>query len=262
MFNEHTFAVCAYGESKYLEYCIKSVLNQTEKSNVIICTSTPNIFIKNLADKYNIKLYIREGKSDIKDDWNYAYNMADTQYVTLAHQDDIYNKNYVRELHKKINKVNDDFLIYYTGYRPLKNNKVSTDINCIIRAVLRTPLNISFLQKIKYVKLTTLAFGNSICCPSVTYNKEMNKDDVFTSELKYNIDWDTFYKIAKQKGRFLYNNRILTYYRIHDEATSKMFIDNSGRIKEDTIMFDKFWPHFITLIIMKFYKKAYDTYNK
>ena len=31
-FDNHTFAICAYKESKYLEECINSVLNQEEKS--------------------------------------------------------------------------------------------------------------------------------------------------------------------------------------------------------------------------------------
>ena len=43
----HTYVVLAYKESSYLEECIKSVLNQKYKSNVVIATSTPNKFIKN-----------------------------------------------------------------------------------------------------------------------------------------------------------------------------------------------------------------------
>ena len=78
MFKEHTFSICAYGESAYLEQCIKSILRQSVKSNVIICTSTPNAYIRKLSDKYNIKLYVREGNPDIKDDWNFAYNAAGT----------------------------------------------------------------------------------------------------------------------------------------------------------------------------------------
>ena len=41
----HTFVVLAYKESKYLEECIKSVLNQKYRSEVVIATSTPNKFI-------------------------------------------------------------------------------------------------------------------------------------------------------------------------------------------------------------------------
>ena len=47
----HTFVVLAYKESRYLETCIQSVLNQEFKSNVVIATSTRNAFIEQL-EKY------------------------------------------------------------------------------------------------------------------------------------------------------------------------------------------------------------------
>ena len=49
----HTFVVLAYKESIYLETCIKSVLNQKYKSDVVIATSTPNDFI------YNFFFYLK-----------------------------------------------------------------------------------------------------------------------------------------------------------------------------------------------------------
>ena len=55
---DHTFAVCAYQESPYLEECIKSLKKQTIKSNILIATSTPNDYIKGIADKYTIPYYI------------------------------------------------------------------------------------------------------------------------------------------------------------------------------------------------------------
>ena len=45
----HTFVILAYKESDDLEDCIKSVLKQSVKSNVVIATSTPNDFITDLA---------------------------------------------------------------------------------------------------------------------------------------------------------------------------------------------------------------------
>ena len=52
----HTFVVLAYKESKYLETCIKSVLNQKYRSDVVIATSTPNDYINSLANKYNLEV--------------------------------------------------------------------------------------------------------------------------------------------------------------------------------------------------------------
>ena len=42
---EHTFAICAYKESVYLETCIRSLKEQTIESNIIMVTSTPNEYL-------------------------------------------------------------------------------------------------------------------------------------------------------------------------------------------------------------------------
>lgn len=257
----HTFAVCAYKESPYLEESIKSLINQTVRSNIILCTSTPNDYIRDLSEKYNIPMFIREGKSDIQDDWNFAYDKAETDYVTIAHQDDVYDKSYVENLLKKTEKY-DDILICITDYIPIKNNeKGKRDINSKVKKVLRFPLKSRNLAKRKFIRKMTLSLGNTICCPSVTYNKKRLKDNVFTSKLKFSLDWDTFLKIALMNGRFIYIDKPLTNYRVHDGATSKEFIVDHRRITEDNIMFSKFWPKPIVKFIMHFYKKAYDTYN-
>lgn len=261
MKDKHTFSICAYKESPYLEKVIKALLKQTVKSNIIICTSTPCEYISNMAKKYDIPLYIREGASDIKEDWNFAYDMAKTKMVTIAHQDDEYHRDYVRNLKEMCEKYDDDFLMFYSGYKPIKDGKVVTDVNCKIRRLLRSPMKVKAWTKVRWIKRATLCMGNSICCPSCTYNKEQLGDSMFTSDMKFNIDWDTYYKLANMKGRFVYVDKPLTYYRVHDGATSKEFIDNSGRVVEDTAMFEKFWPTWVAKLIMKFYKKAYDTYS-
>lgn len=58
----HTFAVCAYKESPYLEDCIQSLRAQTVKSNILIATSTPNDYIRSIAEKYDIPLIVNPGK--------------------------------------------------------------------------------------------------------------------------------------------------------------------------------------------------------
>lgn len=257
----HTFAVCAYKESPYLENCLKSLKNQTVKSSIIMTTSTPNVFIKSLAEKYGVPLWIREGKSDIRDDWNFAYNKANSKYVTIAHQDDVYHEDYVKCLLDKVSN-HQNVIMYFSDYLPIKNEQIGKrDINSKIRRLLRIPMKSELLARHKFFRRAILAFGNSICCPAVTYNKGKLGDSVFTSDLKFNIDWDTFYKLAGYDGEFAYVDRPLTFYRIHDGATSKEFIQDHKRIKDDEEMFHKFWPMWLVKIIMVFYKKAYKTYG-
>ena len=149
---DHTFAICAYKESEFLEECILSLVNQTVKTNIIMATSTPNDYIKNLANKYQIPLFIRNGKSDIRDDWNFAYDSADTEWVTIAHQDDRYNPAYVEEMQKKVVGVK-DAIAFVSDYVPIKNGKIGPrDINSKIRKLLRTPLKYDWMARSKFWK--------------------------------------------------------------------------------------------------------------
>ena len=82
--DNHTFAVCAYKESAYLESCICSLTEQTVPSTIIVTTSTPNRHIEALCKKYNLPLYINTGTAGIAGDWNFALNCAKTDLITLA----------------------------------------------------------------------------------------------------------------------------------------------------------------------------------
>ena len=149
-FENHTFVICAYKESKYLEECIKSVLNQKIKSNIILTTSTPNNYIDNLAKKYEIPVFINKGKSGIGQDWNFGVSMAKTDYVTIAHQDDIYKENYLEEIIKKLEKEK-DFIIAFTDYREIKNGKeIPLTTNLKLKKIILFPLRVC--KKSKFIK--------------------------------------------------------------------------------------------------------------
>ena len=257
--NIHTFSICAYKESPYLEECIKSLLNQTVKANIIICTSTPNNHIKSLANKYKLKYYTRKGPSDIEDDWNFAISKCQTELVTVAHQDDIYDEKYLEYILKNYTKKE---LIIFTNNYYYKNNKIKKDKNQTIKSILKLPLKINVLANIRFIRKLSLSFGNSINCPSVTYNLGLLTQPIFTSDLRFALDWDTFLKIFSLKGKIKYISKKLVFYRIHEEAESNNFIKNHQREKEDLIMFEKIWPHFIAKLIMKVYVKCYDVYKE
>lgn len=255
---KHTFVICAYQESEYLEECIKSLMNQKIPTNYLIATSTPNEHIKKLAKKYDIPVCVRKGKPDIRDDWNFAYNQSKTELVTIAHQDDIYEPEYTKCILEKYDK---NILMYNTDYIPYKKGADATDSNSKIKRILKFFTKYKFFARFRFFKVMSLAFGNSINCPSVTYNKKLLGESIFTSDLKFSLDWDTFLKIARTKGISLYIPNKLVKYRIHDGATTKKFIVDNKRPAEDLTMFCKIWPKWMAKLIMKVYVKSYDTYS-
>lgn len=251
--NQHTFAICAYKESPYLEECIKSLVNQECSSKIIMITSTPNELIQAVSEKYNIPLYINEGEKGIVQDWNFAYCMADTRYVTIAHQDDIYLPHYSTEIMNLAKRAKNP-LILFTDYAELRGQSVISNNPLLkIKRILLYPLRFPIFWNSKFVRRRSLSLGNGICCPAVTMVKDNLPEQIFTVGFRSNEDWEAWERLSKMKGAFAYSRKESMYHRIHEGSETSIIIGDNARSQEDYIMFQKFWPKWIAKILTKIY---------
>ncbi|RDU22085.1 glycosyltransferase [Anaerosacchariphilus polymeriproducens] len=255
---QHIFVVCAYRESDYLETCIRSLLAQTIKTEIIIITSTPNDFIKKTALKYGLKLVENHGiKKGIGYDFDFALNTGKAKYVTIAHQDDTYEPDFVK---KVLDDVDDSTIIAFTDYHEeRKMGIIRTNTNLKIKRLLLTPLKIKLFQKSRFVRRRILGIGNAICCPSVTFRKDAIETPLFANDFKSNVDWYAWEQLSKQKGKFVYIDKDLMMHRVHEESTTTEIIKENTRTKEDYKMFCCFWPRWFAKILTKVYAKSEDS---
>lgn len=258
---DHTYVLCAYKTSDFLEECVKSLLSQTVKSNILIATSTPNEHISNIAQKYNLPLYINDGEKGIGGDWNFAYSKADTPLVTIAHQDDIYEPEYTEEMLSFINSSKNP-IIYFSGYAELRNGeKVYNNKNLKIKKLLLSPLKIKSFWNSKFIRRRSLSLGCAICCPAVTFVKSVVGEKPFTNDYLSDIDWQQWEIQSRKKGAFVYNCKPLMCHRIHEDSATTEIIGDSKRSIEDFDMFCKFWPRPIAKIISKIYSSSEKSNN-
>lgn len=257
--NDHTFAICAYKESQYLEECIQSVKNQLLLGKVIMVTSTPNDYISQMASKYDIPLFVRDGKNDIADDWNFAYQHAGTALVTITHQDDVYCENYLEEVLLHVNRAKEP-LIIFSDYGEIRDGKTVTDNHLLnVKKVMLFPLRLHALWKSRFVRRRILSLGSAICCPSVTFVKEPLPGVVFKNGYQSDLDWQAWEMISRLKGSFVYCNKVLMLHRIHQESATTQIIADSNRTKEDYDMYCRFWPKWIAGLLIKVYTKSQES---
>ncbi len=252
----HTYVVCAYGDSPFLSECLDSLNVQSVSSNISIATSTPSKYIEELATKYNCALYVREGDSNIADDWNFAVSVAETPLVTLAHQDDIYCRDYTERMLDKVNSCS-DALLYFSNYGELRGDHV-IDVSRLltIKRFLLKPLTYSKMRALKAVKRRTLSLGNPICCPAVTFLVDRLPSPLFRKGFRSNLDWDAWERFSRQSGSFVYDAKICMYHRVHGGSeTSACIVDNT-RTNEDLEMLKKFWPSCMARLINRLYISA------
>ena len=251
---KHTFVIPAYKESLYLETCIRSLLQQSVKSEIIITTSTPCLFIENMVAKY--KLIYKVNLSDqtsIANDWNFALSQAKTQYVTIAHQDDVYDENYTKEFLFNLEK-HPNTLIAFSDYSDVVNGTIKKQsLNKLIKHLLLFPFKLQSAYKNKFIKKLILSFGSPICCPTVMYNLEELTNFKFNNDYVVALDWFAWLQIANQDGRFLYVNKDLVKHRIHQESETTVQLNNGKRTKEELTILTQIWGRFLGSIISKFY---------
>ncbi|MHC4269190.1 MAG: glycosyltransferase family A protein [Planctomycetota bacterium] len=256
--NQHTFVVLAYKKSPYLEDCILSLIRQTVKSNIILTTSTPSRFLTNIAAKYSISLFVNNSCEGIASDWNFGYSKCTTQFLTLAHQDDIYFPIYTEEL-LRIGRINTDCLIIFPWYNELQVNNKTRKVSTVIRA--KKMILFLFGGKCKlrsrWRKRLLLSFGNPISCPGVIYNKSNIGKFKFSNQFISNMDWEAWRLLSDKPGSFCYHNKLLFSHRIHAQSATTTSIGNNLRHEEDVLMLRRFWPNILIKIISFFYSFAF-----
>ena len=260
MNNNHTFIICAYKESPYLEECIKALKAQTIKSDIIISTSTNNELITGLANKYNIAVFEHNQGGNIGKDWNYGISIPKTKYFTLTHQDDIYMPDFLATNLAKLNK-NNKAVLAFCNYDEIdsKSQLIPRTKNLKIKDLMLQPFKI--FSGSRFVRNRVMSFGYPICSPTATYNKNIIGDFKFSETVCGAIDWEAHYRINKIRGSWYYSKKRNMLHRIHSDSETSNAIINNKRTQEETMMFEKYWPKFIVKLLMKFYINAQKTNN-
>ncbi|MFA9413902.1 MULTISPECIES: glycosyltransferase family 2 protein [unclassified Streptococcus] len=254
MATNHTYVICAYGDSPYLLDCIRSLKAQTLQSEIILYTSTPSDYIYRICETEAIPVFTRQG-GGIGKDWNNALSFVKTRYATIAHQDDVYLPEYGQ---KVLSQAREDSLILYSDYAELKDSvEIPANTNLHIKRLMLRCL--AMFPQVKWWRYRILAFGNPICCPAVTYDLKNVTDFQFDEQLKVSLDWYAWYQISQRQGLFEYISEPLMFHRIHEESETTNNIENNNRTAEDYFMYKLFWPKWFAKLLLRYYVKSQET---
>ncbi len=249
----HTFVVCAYKESPYLETCIRSLLRQTVRERIIMATSTPCDHLTAVSEKYGIPLYVNPGEGGITQDWNFGYSCAETEYVTIAHQDDYYTPRYLETVLARMESAKHP-LIAFTDYFEIRDGKkVRTNRLLRIKRAMLLPLRCTPLQDSVAVRRGILSLGCAICCPSVTFAKNHLPVPVFRNNFQACEDWEAWEMISRINGTFVYCPEMLIGHRIHEDSATSAIIGNHARSAEELEMYRKFMPEPAARLMTRLY---------
>lgn len=259
----HTFVVCAYKESAFLDDAVSRLMKQTSGSRVLISTSTPNEMIASVAKRYGIEIRVNPNGGSSARDWNFAYTQAKTDYVTLAHQDDVYEPEFAEKTIAALENAKNPVLAY-TDYYEIRHKEqggagLREDGNKIHR-IKRHMLNmIDLASANRWLRNRVLSFGYPICCAGVTYVKRRFETVDFIQDWQNSHDWEYAIRAARETGEFVYIREMLIGHRIYLESQTTNTIGSGIRYREDLECYKRYWPETIAKCILSQYKKSYDS---
>ncbi|MAV59153.1 MAG: hypothetical protein CMG07_04285 [Candidatus Marinimicrobia bacterium] len=202
---------------RLLKKAIKSVLTQSIKPNQIIivddaCENKVERYISNLKRNYkniDIKYIKRENYFEASSpaSINLGYKNTTSKYIAILDDDDIWDKNYLKECLKNIKKSNAKLII--SPLYHVKNKKIKIG------------------KKIpNYFNLQDwFRFNPGLICSNIFISSKIfEKLKMLDSKLVYSADRDFMIRFCLSKFKFSILKRPMVYYRLSNQASkSKKF---------------------------------------
>lgn len=256
---DHTFAIPVYQAAPNLAALIGTLRAQSQAhSEILLVSSTPSADLHAFAKGQGLPLHINRQRIDIATDWNFALAAARTNFVTLAHQDDLFAPEYVARLVAAMQRHSKVLVSFcdYSEHSP--RGARSTNINLRIkRALCRWAFGRRECITSTRDKERLLSLGNPICCPSVMFDRSALPDFRFPVGFRTNLDWMAWLELARRPGGFVYVREKLVSKGIHDESETTAAIANRDRLREDRAIFDALWPRPVAAALAAVYRFGY-----
>jgi GT2 family glycosyltransferase len=253
----HGFVVLAYRDSPYLNDCIRSLVEQDIRSEVIVATSTPSPYIDKISRRWGICVAVNPVSSGISGDWNFAIEQARWPLVTLAHQDDVYKPTFTRKTLDVFERQPQAGIIFTS------HDEVHDDGKPRVRLVWQTKMLLEnlFLGRRERAsglrRRLLLSFGSPIGCSTVTYNLQANPGFRFDTKLSMCLDWDAWWRLHLADFPFAHVPDRLVSRRYNSLSETWSGLRDGRRELEDRLMFSRIWPRPFADVWAKFYKLGY-----
>lgn len=253
----HCFVVPAYGLSPHLGECLASLKAQTQSgSGIIVVTATPSPELESLVQAHGLPLIVHQGPRGIAHDWNAALAQATGDWVTLAHQDDVYHPGFAERTLQALEGCN-DALLAFTDYEEL--TEAGPRARSLLLRIKRLLLELGFLGRTvargRFARTTSLRFGCAIPCPSVTLRRAAGVR--FDPAYGVNLDWAAWLDLCERPGSFVWVREVLMAHRIHEDSETTQAIAAGRRAQEDERLLRRLWPAWVARMIVRSYRLAY-----
>lgn len=196
-----------YNSEKYIEKCLKSVLNQTYSNLEILIINDHSIdssldIIDNIKDD-RVRVVSFDKNKGVSAARNKGIELASGKYICFLDSDDYWNLEKIEKQIKFIEKNNYKFIYSNYAFFNDKTQKVTKRTN--------VPKKITYEKAIK----NTTIFVSTVMLDMT----QLKKEDIYMPDIKIGQDTSCWWQILK-KGITAYGmEELLAYYRVYNQSS-------------------------------------------
>ncbi len=204
-------------------------------------------------------MHINPRRMDISADWNFALATANTRFVTLAHQDDLFECSYVTRLRAALS-ANPGAIMAFCDYSehsphgtaPAKSQ--SANKARPLHEESSAPEN-AFPRRA--TKCAFYRWATRSVAPVSCWIGQKIPNFRFPSGFHTNLDWMAWLSLAHGPGGFVYVRDRLISKGVHADSATTATIANRTREREDRVLFDALWPRPVAAALAAAYRLGY-----
>lgn len=199
-----SIAMATYNGEKYLKKQLDSIYIQTHKNIELVVTDDGSTdgtvsILEQYSKSYGLKYYVNEENLGFVRNFEKAISLCSGEYIALADQDDIWEKDKLEVL---LNEIGLNLLIH-------------SDFSIIDEQ--GKMIQMGWKEEMGYqIKMKDLLFVNVVTGCTVLFNKNLlNTALPFPEGIAYHDWWLAL--CAAENENIIYTSKCLTRYRQHDE---------------------------------------------
>lgn len=210
-----------FNGGRYLRFSIESVLNQSFRDFRFIlvdnCSTDNSLKIIESFNDDRMTVHRNESHQSQSQNFNTCARLAaSSEYCSIMHSDDIYEKSYLGEMVGGMEQ-NPDAMVAHCDFNVIDlQGMEKRDFKFNLKRKFLNADGMSFLKRQPEEELALLMRGDYIICPSVLYRTDIfNRIGYFNESYLGVEDWDLYLRVLLARQKIMYVPKKLFRYRVH-----------------------------------------------
>lgn len=238
-----TFAIPFYAGIPFLALALRSIVAQDDGNwQALVCDDGPEQGVESIVKSFGdarVRYYKNPTNLGMAGNFNRCIDLAETDLVTLLHNDDELMPSYCRTLRAAALRHPEAAALFCRAEIIDSASEPVFSIPDVVKDVLINPAPRAEILLAGEPGIHALLRGNFIVAPTLCFRKSVLGTRRFHPDYRFVLDWDLTTKLVLDGETLVGIPERCYRYRRHDEAATSKYTRTQLRFREEAGYYDR-----------------------